>query len=160
MSQTIAIIINNITNLAGTERAVVNLANILSKQGNTVYIISTDTKKGETSYPLDPAIKILHLGLNIYLAKKIGKIKQYILLRKQLKKKRNELNIDIFIGTYILLNILITFIKKVKTIGCEHFNYNSASNIHKKIRKLFYNRLNAVVVLTKQDSKHKTAYDV
>ncbi|MDA3048775.1 glycosyltransferase family 4 protein [Campylobacter sp. JMF_02 ED1] len=155
MQYQIAIIITDITKTAGTERAVVNLSNILSLNlEHKVLIISVDTKQGEVAYTINKNVEILHLGLNISGSKYFNKICQYTLLLKELKKIKYEKKIDIFIGTYSLYNALISLIPNVKTIGCEHFNYGSASIFHKIIRRLYYPKLSATVVLTKHDSIH------
>ena len=154
MQLTIAIVITDITKLAGTERAVVNLSNILVNLGHKVSIISTDTIDGISAYKLSESVDIVHLGLDIYHARKLNKLKQYLSLYSELKKIKQEKKLDIIIGTYSLFNAIISFIKKVKTIGCEHFNYNSASLVHRIVRKFTYRKLSAVVVLTEKDSIH------
>ena len=154
MQLTIAIVITDITKLAGTERAVINLSNILVQLGLKVSIISIDTIGGMAAYNLSDSVDIIHLGLDIYHAKKINKLKQYLSLYNELKKLKYEKNLDMIIGTYSLYNAIISFIKNVKTIGCEHFNYNSASLVHKIVRKFTYKKLSAVVVLTEKDSMH------
>lgn len=150
----ISIILTNITKTAGTERAVVNLANILVSLGYCVNIISTDSKTGIPSYQLDKKVKIFHFGLQIAMAKGLSKILEYKKLKQKIEILVKEEKIDCIIGTYSLFNVLITKIKNVKTVGCEHFNYFSASKFHRIMRRLFYPKLDAVVVLTEHDKKH------
>lgn len=48
---------------------------------------------------------------------------------------------------------------RVKKIGCEHFNYNSATFLGKVVRRLFYNNLSAIVLLTKSDARNYSFLD-
>lgn len=150
----ISIILTNITKTAGTERAVANLSNILVSLGYSVCIFSTDSKDGISAYHLNENVKIFHLGLRIATAKSFSKIFEYKKLKQKIKTLVREERIDCIIGTYSLFNTIITKIKNVKTIGCEHFNYSSASKFHRIIRRIFYPKLDAVVVLTNHDKSH------
>lgn len=152
--KTISILLTNITKAAGTERAVVNLANILSSLGYSVIILSTDSKDGFPAYNLDEKVIIFHFGLKIASAKGFFKVAEYKKLKQQIENLIKEKRIDCIVGTYSFFNALITKIKNVKTIGCEHFNYFSASKFHRIVRRIFYPRLDAVVVLTEHDKKH------
>ena len=79
----LSIILTDITKRAGTERAVVNLANILSNLKYEVYIFSTDSILGCTQYVLNSDVKIFHFGLKISSAQGFSKVLQY----KKLKAK-------------------------------------------------------------------------
>lgn len=58
----IIIIIDNITKRAGTERAIVNLSNILTKQGQSVCVLSIQSVEGAPAYSIDSSVTIKHLG--------------------------------------------------------------------------------------------------
>lgn len=150
----VSILLTNITKTAGTERAVANLSNILVSLGYSICIFSTDSKAGAPAYHLDEKVKIFHLGLQIASARNFSKIFEYKKLKQKIKILVREERIDCIIGTYSLFNALITKIKNVKTIGCEHFNYSSASKFHRIVRRIFYPKLDAVVVLTNHDKSH------
>ncbi len=152
--QKISIILTDITKRAGTERAVVNLANILCGLEYEVYIFSTDSISGCAQYELNSSVKIFHFGLKIAAAYGLAKIKEYKKLKTKIIKTVKNENIDCVIGTYSFFNALISKIPDVKTIGCEHFNYFSASKLHRLVRRIFYPKLNAVVVLTERDKTH------
>lgn len=152
--KTISILLTDITKAAGTERAVVNLANILSSLGYSVIILSTDSKNGFSAYNLDKKVTVFHFGLKIASAKGFAKIAEYKKLKQEIGNLIKEEKIDCIIGTYSFFNVLITKIKNIKTVGCEHFNYFSASKFHRIVRRIFYPRLDAVVVLTERDKKH------
>jgi glycosyltransferase involved in cell wall biosynthesis len=151
----IGIILTNITNGAGTERAVSNLANILVKN-HKVLIISTDSYFGESKYILNSEVSIFHLGLKIGEKNELlKKIYYYYLLINKLKIICSKNNITCLIGTYSLFNVLVTFLpRKIKKIGCEHFNYESAGKIQKILRRIFYSNLSQVVVLTERDKQN------
>lgn len=150
----ISIILTDITKRAGTERAVVNLANILSSLNYEVYIFSTDSILGCAQYELNSEVKIFHFGLQISLAQGFSKILEYKKLKTKIIENVKNENIDCVIGTYSFFNALLIRIPNVKTIGCEHFNYFSASKLHRLVRRIFYRKLNAVVVLTEHDKSH------
>ena len=140
----IALIINDITFSAGTERAATNLANNLSRF-HDVTVISLMSVNIEPYYTLNENVKLQLLNLSF-----TGKIRYYKSFYKYIKKESD--NFDVLIGTNHALNIIISFFsKKVKTIGCEHINYASATKSTLFIRKLFYKNLVKLVVLTKQD---------
>ncbi len=152
--QKISIILTDITKRAGTERAVVNLANILCGLKYEVYIFSTDSISGCAQYELNPNVKIFHFALKIAAAQGFSKILEYKKLKEKIIETVKKENIDCVVGTYSFFNALITKIPDVKTIGCEHFNYFSASKLHRLVRRIFYPKLNAVVVLTERDKAH------
>lgn len=150
----ISIILTDITKRAGTERAVVNLANILSSLNYDVCIFSTDSISGSPQYYLNRNVIIFHFGLKISSAKGFSKILEYKKLNTKIIECIKNENIDCVIGTYSFFNALLTRIPNVETIGCEHFNYFSASKLHRLVRRIFYPKLNAVVVLTEHDKAH------
>ena len=154
MISTIAILLTDITKRAGTERAVVNLANILVSLKHNVFIFSIDSLEGKASYYLNEKVQIIHFELKIAESNRLVKLNEYKKLEQKIKMYIQEENIDCIIGTYSSLNALLTRIRGIKTIGCEHFNYGSAGMIHRLVRCFFYPHLDAVVVLTEEDRKH------
>lgn len=149
------IIITDINTRAGTERAVSNLSNLLATHNHNVYIISIDSCSGSGAYELINGVFIIHLNIGLVKASKIKKISCYKKLIAELKNNIKKYDLDYIIGTYSSINILLPmFRKQTKTIGCEHFNFNSANKFHKLLRFMFYRKLDAVVVLTKQDAVH------
>ena len=68
-----------VTNSAGTERALCNLANILANSGKfNVNILSIETTEGNAFYELNPSINLFHLGFNVGNRNKFKKIQAYI----------------------------------------------------------------------------------
>ena len=151
----IAILIFDITKKAGTERAVCNLAGILSESKKySVSIISVYSISGEAAYDIKEGVNIYHLGLSC-ATNMVAKLSMYKSLIAALKKISDQKKIDIVIGTKFGLNVMLFFLrKKIKTIVCEHFNYMSLKIHLRAIRKLLYPFLNSVVVLTRSDAKH------
>lgn len=152
----IFILINDITRHAGMERAVCNLANILIKK-HTVTIISRDTNAGNAFFPIDSKIQLIHLGTDICHAPTLQKLKKYVCMYKKLRELAKENTGAVFIATISSVNALITLLgKNIKTIGCEHFNYDAACLRQKVLRRIFYPRLDFVVCLTNEDAKRYT----
>ena len=151
----IAIVINNITLRAGTERAVCNLSNMLSQSGKyKPYIISLNSNSGEAAYKIGNDVKLFHLNLPLYKYK-ITRLKLYFSMVNLIKDICIKENIKIVIGTSSGINISLFFLKGIiKVIACEHMNYMAASISSRILRKIIYRYLNAVIVLTISDSKH------
>lgn len=153
----IFIICQNITKSAGTERAVCNLANILSAKKNiyNVNVASVETCLGLPFYKVNDNINFIHLKCNTGNRSKIKRIVAYIKFFKKLYSLKEKNQITFFIGTYSSFNFVISFLgKNCIKIGCEHFGYNAASKTKKIIKRLLYPRLDKVVVLTNSDCTH------
>ena len=151
----IAIVINNITLRAGTERAVCNLSNMLSQSGKyKPYIISLNSNSGEAVYKIGNDVKLFHLNLPLYKYK-ITRLKLYFSMVNIIKDICIKENIEIVIGTSHGINISSFFLKgKIKVVAWEEMNYMAASISSRILRKIIYRYLNAVIVLTISDSKH------
>ena len=151
----IAIIIFDITKRAGTQRAICNLANLLTESKKySISIISIHSVTGEAAYNIDNGIFLYHLNLSKY-KNKISRLKLYRILIKKIKQICYEEKIDIIIGTTHAINSILFFLgKKVKTIACEHLNYMSTPPSSRIIRRVTYPSLDAVVVLTLSDAQH------
>ena len=150
----VAIVISDITKSAGTERAVTNLANVLSNESETsVFIISVYSSNGmEAFYQIDDRVTIFHLGKK----EKITKFKRldvYKELYRELSYLILNNNINIIIGTTHAYNIVLSFLpKRIIRIGCEHINYSACPSVVRPIRKWAYKRLDSIVVLTNADA--------
>lgn len=156
----IAILIGDISKSAGTERAVTNLSNILQNSGNyQVVIISQYSKVGNKCYyPLNSDVIIEHLEMtNNGL---ISRLKTSNVLLQKIKTLCNKYAVDVIIGTTHGYNIQLTKLKSsVKKIGCEHLNYKAAPFYSRLLRRIAYPKLDAVVCLTKKDSKKYSFVD-
>ncbi|MCL2295420.1 MAG: glycosyltransferase family 4 protein [Spirochaetes bacterium] len=149
MLKKITIIVPDITFPAGTERAVTNLANILADSNKyEVSVLSVKTSHGNPAYKTTEKIKILH-G-NCCSKNKIKRLVQYFSsIRKNCK------NEDIVIGTLAANNFPMLFLgKNCIKIAAEHTIYYGLSFFTRIRRRLFYPRLDAVVVLASGDLKN------
>ena len=160
MPDNIAIIIDNISLKAGTERAITSLANGLENRfpGTCkIYIISLFTRQTDVPFfALHPDIELIHLNHPNRFSL-FTKVFWYRTLVKKLKNTISSSAFDVIIGSTYIHNILLPVITKntkIKTIGCEHEVYGYPSRIIQKIRKKSYPRLNAVVVLNQTEKNH------
>lgn len=147
----IDIIIEDITKRNGTERAVVNLANILSSILNLqVTVFSVCSTNGTAGFELVNDIKIQHL--NFCFSRGIWNRLKFIFLLHSLSKKKG---IDVLIGTTTSFNCMLTLIPgKLKKIACEHFFYGAITGKISIQRRLLYPLVNCVVVLTRRDAEN------
>lgn len=156
----LGIIIDNIANKAGTERAVSSLCNGLMKFFPNRYeitIISIFSTKNQTSFfELNEKIKLEHLEKNPDF-KIWNKAFFYRNLIKTLRKTNSENSFDVLIGTTYVHNILLPFVVKntqTKTIGCEHEVYGYPPKTLQLVRKFVYPKLHSVIVLNKTEQQH------
>lgn len=153
--QKIAIVVSDISQSAGTERAVINFANgLVGKTDNQACIISVYSKSSDIPfYKIDHKVAILHLGYP-YGESRAKRINAYFRLRKELKEIIRKNSIDIILGTIHAYNIVLSTLDGVKRIGCEHLNYDSCPSVVRPFRKAAYKKLDNIVLLTKQDAEH------
>lgn len=148
----VAILIKDITQHSGTERAVSNLASILTAQNMEVHIISNNSFNGDKlPYELPESVKIFHVGLpNAGIVRRAFKYVKFIyIVRKYLRAN----NIDILIGTGHQYNVMMYLMgKSTKKIACEHLNYEACPSLSNKVRRLIYPKLDAIVLLTSGDA--------
>ena len=151
----IAIITFNITDRAGTERAVCNLSNLLTESHKyAVSIISVHSVSGEAAYTIASEINLFHLGF-FYSKNKIPRLFFFRRLIGTIRQLCYTNGIEVVLGTAPGMNMVLSFLEKdIKKIGCEHLNYKSASLSSRVMRKVIYPLLDAVVVLTESDAKH------
>ena len=147
------IFILNITRPGGTERAVSNLANMLSGHYHVSVVSLCSTEKNDLYFYLEDSVDVLHLGMpeldtNIY-----SKVKWFYSVYK--KVDQLKLNNSILIGTGHNINLLLPFWKRknVKVVGCEHIQFDSISWFYRLIILPFYLLLNAIVVLSHSAEK-------
>lgn len=153
--KSVFIIIDNITNGNGTERAVVNLANMLSDSKEyKVGIISVKASGGESVFLLNNDISLFFLGIK-FSGNAIKHIYLYFKTLRKIKKIIDRENVQIVTGTESGFNYTLPLLNKyVKTIGCEHFGWRKSFFHHKLLRRIIYPKLNKVVLLTERDLKH------
>lgn len=151
--KTIAFLIFDITQRAGTERAVTNLANSLAADGTyAVEIVSAMSRPGDApAYPLENAVAVRHLAVN--QAERPGT--RYMHLIRACRACVRTDHVDIIAGTTHALNCLLLCMgRKVKKIAWEHMSYNACPLPSRLIRRCVYPFLSGVVTLTNADAEH------
>jgi len=148
----ILIIIPNISHSGGTERAAVNLANMLEKSFYNVIILSLNSNvKDKSYYALTDSIKVVHTGISPIPVGIIDKLNWYPKSISTLKKEIKEINPDLIFGEGHNINCMLPFIrqnKKIPVIGCEHIVFMSIPLFSRALMKLVYRHLNGLVVLS------------
>lgn len=147
-SYNISLITSIFSGEGGTERALINLANNLSKHYNVkiISVFTTDIEKA--NYPISSKVEIIHLGLGKYnFLYRIYKI--FFLLKKLIKTDDFVIGqvpfINILLGFYKILNLIPT---KCKTIGIEHIGYFSVKKTTRILSLYFYRYIDAIAPLT------------
>jgi glycosyltransferase involved in cell wall biosynthesis len=152
----ISILISDISKVGGTERAAINLANMLVDTYN-IEIVSFHNQQDviKTFYDLDSRVKLI--SFKLYLK---SSIKNTLNNTTHLKKYLKESKVDLLIGTWYGVNIILPFFKTkdIKVLGCEHADFGVVPKIVKKIAKITYPKLDAVVVLSDVAKKKLLSY--
>jgi len=149
-------------NLAGTERAVVNLLEMLTSYKNAEVILILASKKQRLAFNIEGLpVRIYYLGVN---TEKLGKgtihnIVTHLFiglkLRSLLAKHKDVHTKNIAIATNPLLAYLLFLNRRwigsrSHIISCEHFSINISGSVSRIIRKILYPKIN-VVTLTQHD---------
>ncbi len=165
-SNDIVFLIGDITEKGGIERVTINLANSLCSFFN-VTIISLYKKNQNINFNLNKNVNIKYINDNYEVSmynRKLPNIRGLFfdityIIRKRIKLKKFISKNAIVISSDIKTTCLLLYLKKkITIIAIEHFEYNVASNILNKIRKLTYNKLSAVVSLTPEDKNSYTSW--
>lgn len=160
----IVIIINDITQVGGTERATVSLANILQGLKYKVTILNIVSPIAEKSgFALDPSIVCDTLDMDYIPVHFVAKIGWNISFIKNLRRYLINNKIDVIIGTGHNINWLLPFVKKsinvgCKVIACEHIVYESLPLISRIFMFLTYRYLDELVVLSQTARKSYRKY--
>ncbi len=141
------LLVNDIHFKGGGERVASYFASWYAQCGDSVYILSMDTPKASKLFPLHKNVKVDYL--NVPNNKYISKYKVYVELKKYMQN--HTFDYVLGIGTYANVLLGMLDIHLCKTIGCEHNSFDSVSWLWNLLRKKFYPKLNATVVLTNTD---------
>lgn len=152
--QNILIVIPNLNNPAGTERAGINLANLLVPQ-HSVIILSLTPKTCEPFFHIKPDVKIEYKDVTTNKPKPFNKLNWFCRCYFEINKLIKEQNIDIVIGLTHNVNCVISLLKRknVKVVGSEHIDYKSIPAFSKRIIEKVYPRLDALVTLSEEAYK-------
>lgn len=149
----IAIVIGDIRRAGGTERATINLANMISDE-HVLHIISM-AEPGEIFFHLRTKVNTIFLELSDVPKPLKNKPIWYINFYKKLKKNLSELKPDIIIGEGHNISVLLPLANKVKakTLALEHIDFTSIPPLSRFLMRLSYSKLDAVVVLSETAKK-------
>lgn len=153
----ILIVVPDLNNPAGTERAAISLANSLTHDYE-VTLLSLTEQKNELFFDIEPKVQLIYLDApaNTSITEKAAWFYYcYINIRKVIKRH----NINVLIGLTHNVNCVISLFSSrgIKAIGCEHIDYATIPKTSKLIINKAYPKLNALVVLSDQayaNTKH------
>jgi glycosyltransferase involved in cell wall biosynthesis len=147
----ICFLIGSLSNIGGTEKITISLANRLTLDGYKIVIISLNTEK-EIFFDIDKSITIYSIF------KKPRKYIFYIpLIIYTLYKMIKKLKIEILINVDVILSLFSLPIKifnhRLKIISWEHFNYKINLGVLRRDFSRFLSKkyADAIVTLTEQD---------
>lgn len=150
----ILLTILNINNSAGTERAVVNLANLLSEHYNVSILSLIKDYRPDMFYKVNDKVIVEYANLDTIPKSPLHKIIWFYKSYKFLKRFIIANKFDITIGTGHNINAILALLNRSKKysrmIACEHVDFSSTPFLSRMIMKLVYSSLNAVVFLSKQ----------
>ena len=144
----IVIVIADISKTGGTERATVNLANMLC-QNHEVTILSLSGKK-VSFFELNDGIHVESLGLKEIPLEIYKKVSWYFTLYKSLKRKLLFYSADTIIGEGHNISTILPFAKNKdsRTIASEHIDYDSIPQSSRALMKFIYPQHSSIVVLS------------
>lgn len=149
--QKILIVIPSLNNSGGTERAAINLANMLVSN-YAVTILCLTEQKTELLFEVEPKVKIIYNHMPQHNYRILGKVKWlaqcYLGIDKVIRKHK----INFIIGLTHNINSVIALLRRqnVKSIGCEHVDYTTIPSISRILINKVYPKLDVLVVLSPQ----------
>lgn len=144
----------------GTERTLVNVANLLCGNGHPVTILITEPISG-SFFPIDKSVKLLTADLNFGITSRGNFLLRKLRLRKDIRELRRMLLANdqrIVIGTDYVSSIA-SFIAvgksgfKVLAWEHHHFNWLEKSYFWRSLQKRIYPRLRTVIALNHREAE-------
>jgi len=183
MKKSITILVHNLFYMGGTTRAVTNTANMLSKQGHSVTILSTFRSQTEPYFPLaknvniysiidytqDNNYRLQHILFNrlnnllypVFKSKEIHQdepgIRQFSrYIEKRLIQAIQNVDTDILISTRASYNILVAKYapENVRLIAQEHMVFSMHTTKLQEAIRNNYNEFDRITTLTEDDALH------
>lgn len=150
----ILIVIPNLNSSGGTERAATNLANMLLSDYR-VTILSLTRQLDKSLYYINPQVRVIYQDISSKSDNVLKKFEWSYRCYKTVSKIIKNYDINIVIGLTHNINTIISMLNRsnIKTIGCEHIDYNSIPKNSRLIIKKTYPKLNALIVLSEHASK-------
>ena len=151
----IAFLFDDSLELGGTQRVINSLANyFVTYYDYEVELINFYRKSDKKHFEYDPKVKITYLNIFLKYKNFLLKYKEKLRSLKVLKGYLKEQKYDIVIGMSARFNIYLVQVKKElnsKLIGTEHIFYDGHSLKTKLKKRLYYNKLDILSVLTDYD---------
>ncbi|HMI00868.1 MAG TPA: glycosyltransferase family 4 protein [Pedobacter sp.] len=151
----VAFLISDSSLERGGERATITLANSFAAGNYEVNLLSLYQKNKPGFFEVDKRIQV-HIAIKGSQSKSkwlFQKLKEMIFVFGQLRR----IDIDVFIGVGTYCSVLLGFFKwlnsKKKYVAWEHSNYFAVSPAWDRLRKVYYQKLNAIVCLNQTDLK-------
>lgn len=148
--ENILFIIENISLVGGTEKAIISLAKILISSGNYyVSVLSVESQEVNEVYDISSEIKIIHLDCHKRFFKKYG------IIAKKIDEldKAHKINYLVSSGHNFSCFLFPLFAKKIKCVACEHINRDMLPFPIRFLQKIFYPKLYRTVVLTPSEKE-------
>lgn len=144
----IFIIISDITKTGGTERATINLSNLLCRS-HEITILSLGSI-GRPFFELDDKVNLIFSELEETPIRFMGKIFRFLNLYNALKLHLKHSKPDIIIGEGHNISTILPFVKNYKslTLACEHIDYTSIPQWSRILMSISYPKLNGITVLS------------
>ncbi len=149
----IIMLTNNINNIGGVEKINIILANYFSRVLKyKVKILSIYTKENQkTMLEINPEVEVVHLGFEDNSSNRLTNFKNRCNI---IYRALSSTNYDFCMAFHSENNICLSLLKhklKGKIIGGEHGQYYYDSKIRRGVKRLLYNKLDALVMLTERD---------
>ncbi|MCH2057591.1 MAG: glycosyltransferase family 4 protein [Thalassotalea sp.] len=148
----VALIINDVSNIGGTEKVTIHLANLLADNGCDVSIISLHQSSERTFFPVNEKVRLSSLR-----SSPVSLMKQAISLSFSLAKQTSAFDFVILSDTQLsILSFWLRLRGKSKIVSWEHFN----SKIVTRFGSRWFGRRFAawfsdlIVVLTEEDKRN------
>lgn len=136
----------------GGERATIELANRLDKNGYEVIILSLSQRKADNLYIISPHIDVEYLNIDFHSGYNLfNKIDSILRIRKHFSGCASK---TILFGVGNYPSLLLCFLPKsetLKTVGRQHLAYSGIKNIWAILRWLLFHRLDKVVSESEYD---------
>ena len=157
----IAIICSRLDLPGGIERAIINTVNLFTEKGHSVSLVILD-ETAELFYPLHPRIHIIQQPLSFgitqegnILTRKIKLLSDVLKLRRILKKMKPGLVIATEYP-FATAAVLTGTRNRARLVSWEHHHYHELGKaaFWKRMERLTYPRLDAVVCLNEDEKKY------
>lgn len=147
-------IVNNINQVGGIERVVINLSNYFSSRGVEVSISSLCSKDGHPFFPVEDGVKITHENRTV-----ANRLSLFRAVYNTVKKS----DADIVIGCHGGINNAIVSCKPLlkgrkKIIVTQHCSYDFDTKSRRILNSVFHRRADAFLVLTESDKAFWNRY--